>query len=137
MYLLTQDTEVEFYIDMHAHSTLSNCFMYGNIYDDEVRFQRQSVFPRLMCAICDDFSYANTAFNRDTVKAGTGRRWVDWYFCLIIYKMHESRVKFGMRRKLLGLINSNFYCELFFIVTFYSSYYAAERCYFQKIYEHI
>lgn len=68
------DTEVEFYIDMHAHSTLSNCFMYGNIYDDELRFQRQSVFPRLMCAICDDFSYANTAFNRDTVKAGTGRR---------------------------------------------------------------
>jgi len=48
--------------------------MYGNIYDDEERFQRQAVFPRLMCSNADDFSFANTAFNRDVVKAGTGRR---------------------------------------------------------------
>lgn len=69
-------TDVEFYIDIHAHSTLSNCFMYGNIYDDEERFQRQAVFPRLMCGNAEDFSFANTAFNRDVVKAGTGRRFL-------------------------------------------------------------
>lgn len=67
---------LDFYIDVHAHSTLSNCFMYGNIYDDEERFQRQAVFPRLMCSNADDFSFANTAFNRDVVKAGTGRRFL-------------------------------------------------------------
>ena len=52
--------------------------MYGNIYDDEERFQRQAVFPRLMCTHAEDFSFANTAFNRDVVKAGTGRRLVAW-----------------------------------------------------------
>lgn len=67
---------IDFYIDVHAHSTLSNCFMYGNIYDEEERFQRQAVFPRLMCSNADDFSFANTAFNRDVVKAGTGRRFL-------------------------------------------------------------
>jgi len=67
---------VDFYIDMHAHSTLSNCFMYGNTYDDEDRLQRQSIFPKLMCNHADDFSFANTAFNRDAVKAGTGRRFL-------------------------------------------------------------
>ncbi|XP_078484968.1 cytosolic carboxypeptidase 6-like isoform X2 [Ciona intestinalis] len=70
------DIDIDFYIDIHAHSTLSNCFMYGNIYDDEDRFQRQAVFPRLMCSNADDFSFANTAFNRDVVKAGTGRRFL-------------------------------------------------------------
>ncbi|CAK8689718.1 unnamed protein product [Clavelina lepadiformis] len=68
--------DIDFYIDVHAHSTLSNCFMYGNIYDDEDRFQRQAVFPRLMCSNAEDFSFANTAFNRDVVKAGTGRRFL-------------------------------------------------------------
>uniref|UniRef100_H2YNR8 Cytosolic carboxypeptidase 6 n=1 Tax=Ciona savignyi TaxID=51511 RepID=H2YNR8_CIOSA len=70
------DIDIDFYIDIHAHSTLSNCFMYGNIYDDEDRFQRQAVFPKLMCSNAEDFSYANTAFNRDVVKAGTGRRFL-------------------------------------------------------------
>lgn len=70
------NADVDFYFDIHAHSTLSNCFMYGNIYDDEGRAQRQSVFPRLMCARAPDFSIANTAFNRDAIKAGTGRRFL-------------------------------------------------------------
>ena len=50
--------------------------MYGNTYDDEDRLQRQSIFPKLMCNHADDFSFANSAFNRDAVKAGTGRRLV-------------------------------------------------------------
>lgn len=41
------------------------------------RFEKQAVFPKLLCANAEDFSLANTAFNRDAVKAGTGRRYVD------------------------------------------------------------
>lgn len=66
--------EVDFYIDLHAHSTLMNGFMYGNIYDDMDRYEKQSIFPKLLCANAEDFSLANTNFNRDAVKAGTGRR---------------------------------------------------------------
>ncbi|XP_076462552.1 cytosolic carboxypeptidase 6-like [Babylonia areolata] len=66
--------EVDFYIDLHAHSTLMNGFMYGNIYDDVERYEKQSIFPKLLGANAEDFSLANTNFNRDAIKAGTGRR---------------------------------------------------------------
>ena len=69
-----QKYEVDFYIDLHAHSTLMNGFMYGNIYDDIERYEKQSIFPKLLGANAEDFSLANTNFNRDAVKAGTGRR---------------------------------------------------------------
>lgn len=65
---------LDFYIDFHAHSTSMNSFMYGNTYDDEARFEQHSVFPRLLCSNADDFSFSNTSFNRDAIKAGTGRR---------------------------------------------------------------
>ncbi|CAC5420170.1 AGBL4 [Mytilus coruscus] len=65
---------LDFYIDLHAHSTLMNGFMYGNTYEDMERYERQSVFPKLLCANAEDFSLNNTNFNRDAVKAGTGRR---------------------------------------------------------------
>ncbi|XP_040612893.1 cytosolic carboxypeptidase 6 isoform X3 [Mesocricetus auratus] len=69
-------TSLEFYIDIHAHSTMMNGFMYGNIFEDEERFQRQSIFPKLLCQNAEDFSYTSTSFNRDAVKAGTGRRFL-------------------------------------------------------------
>ena len=68
---------MDFYIDIHAHSTLMNGFMYGNIYEDSSRFEKQSVFPKLLCGNAEDFSMTNTSFNRDVVKAGTGRRLVN------------------------------------------------------------
>ncbi|XP_064003623.1 BEN domain-containing protein 5 isoform X4 [Pogoniulus pusillus] len=67
---------LEFYIDIHAHSTMMNGFMYGNIFEDEEKFQRQAVFPKLLCQNAEDFSYSSTSFNRDAVKAGTGRRFL-------------------------------------------------------------
>ncbi|KAJ7986604.1 hypothetical protein DPEC_G00341600, partial [Dallia pectoralis] len=75
---LSQDPKVglEFYIDVHAHSTMMNGFMYGNVFEEEERVQRQAVFPRLLCANAADFSFSNTSFNRDMVKAGTGRRFL-------------------------------------------------------------
>jgi len=51
-----------------------NGFMYGNIYEDSTRYERQAVFPKLFCQNAEDFSLSNTSFNRDAVKAGTGRR---------------------------------------------------------------
>ena len=65
---------LDFYIDLHAHSTMMNGFMYGNIYEDEDRYERQAVFPKLLCLNAEDFSLSSTSFNRDSVKAGTGRR---------------------------------------------------------------
>ena len=65
---------VDFFIDLHAHSTLMNGFMYGNTFDDIERYERNALFPKLLCNNADDFSLANTNFNKDAVKAGTGRR---------------------------------------------------------------
>ncbi|KAM8930561.1 cytosolic carboxypeptidase 6 [Pelodytes ibericus] len=67
---------LEFYIDIHAHSTMMNGFMYGNIFEEEELFQRQATFPKLLCRNAEDFSFSSTSFNRDTVKAGTGRRFL-------------------------------------------------------------
>ncbi|XP_075472408.1 uncharacterized protein LOC142503696 isoform X3 [Ascaphus truei] len=72
----SQKTSLEFYIDIHAHSTMMNGFMYGNIFEQEELFQRQAVFPKLLCQNAEDFSFSSTSFNRDTVKAGTGRRFL-------------------------------------------------------------
>ena len=52
-----------------------NGFMYGNIYEDSTRYEKQAIFPKLFCQNAEDFSLANTSFNNDAVKAGTGRRW--------------------------------------------------------------
>ncbi|KAM9529890.1 cytosolic carboxypeptidase 6-like isoform 3-T3 [Salvelinus alpinus] len=74
---LSQDAVgLEFYIDVHAHSTMMNGFMYGNVFEEEERVQRQAVFPRLLCQNAPDFSLSNTSFNSDVVKAGTGRRFL-------------------------------------------------------------
>ncbi|CAH8638176.1 unnamed protein product [Schistosoma bovis] len=66
--------DVNFFIDIHAHSTLMNGFMYGNIYEDEKRAERQARFPSLLSQFAEDFSLPQTNFNKDTLKAGTGRR---------------------------------------------------------------
>ena len=84
-----EDVNVQMYCDIHAHSTLMNGFMYGNIFEDSNRFERQAVFPRLMSNNCDDFSMANTNFNRDQVKAGTGRRYLGEYWTFrIMNELH-------------------------------------------------
>lgn len=51
-----QKVSLEFYIDVHAHSTMMNGFMYGNVFEEEERVQRQAVFPRLLCQNAPDFS---------------------------------------------------------------------------------
>lgn len=53
---------------------MMNGFMYGNVYEDAQRFEKHSIFPRLLSRNAEDFSINSTSFNRDAVKAGTGRR---------------------------------------------------------------
>ncbi|KAM4022839.1 cytosolic carboxypeptidase 6-like isoform 3-T3 [Anomaloglossus baeobatrachus] len=72
----SQKSSLEFYIDIHAHSTMMNGFMYGNIFEQEELFQRQAIFPKMLCRNAEDFSFSSTSFNRDTMKAGTGRRFL-------------------------------------------------------------
>ncbi|XP_078529595.1 cytosolic carboxypeptidase 6-like [Lissotriton helveticus] len=55
---------------------MMNGFMYGNVFEEEERFQRQVIFPKLLCQNAEDFSFSRTSFNRDNVKAGTGRRFL-------------------------------------------------------------
>lgn len=65
---------MEFYIDVHAHSTMLNGFMYGNVFEDEERVQRQAVFPRLLCQNAPDFSFVshtNTHVHMHTADVGT------------------------------------------------------------------
>ncbi len=54
---------------------MMNGFMYGNVYEDANRFEKHSIFPRLLSRNAEDFSINNTTFNRDALKAGTGRRY--------------------------------------------------------------
>jgi hypothetical protein len=36
--------------------------------------EKHIIFPRLLSSNAEDFSINNTTFNRDALKAGTGRR---------------------------------------------------------------
>ena len=69
-----QRYQLDFFIDLHAHTAMTNGFMYGNSYEDPGRLEQQTVFPRLLAANAEDFSFDNTNFNKDAVKAGTSRR---------------------------------------------------------------
>ena len=62
-------------MDIHAHSSLLGCFLYGNIYDDVYRLERHLLFPKVFSQATEDFSAENTIYNRDPLKAGTGRRY--------------------------------------------------------------
>ena len=52
-----------FYLDLHAHSTNKNAFLYGNYHNDEARMGAQWVFPHLLAVHADDYSTEHTDFN--------------------------------------------------------------------------
>eukprot|EP00698_Gefionella_okellyi_P002295 TRINITY_DN12107_c0_g1_i1.p1 TRINITY_DN12107_c0_g1~~TRINITY_DN12107_c0_g1_i1.p1 ORF type:complete len:435 (-),score=66.82 TRINITY_DN12107_c0_g1_i1:93-1397(-) len=76
-YATDPDTQLDFVIDIHAHTTMMNGFMYGNVREDEEHHEREQALPRLLDTISRDFQYRNTVFNRDPVKAGSARRSLD------------------------------------------------------------
>lgn len=68
--------QLEFFIDLHSHSQQLNAFLYGNVFsDDPIRSERQAILPTLLSEIAVDYSLDLTQFNKDPVKAGTGRRY--------------------------------------------------------------
>ena len=105
---------LDFYIDIHAHSTLSNGFMYGNVYEDEGRFERQLRFPKLLSARARDFSWSRTVFDRDAVKAGTSRRCFG--SCLnqntLCYTMEVSLFSYTTRSQQHRPYTEQGYCKL-------------------------
>lgn len=68
------DTELDFFIDMHAHSTCTNAFMFVNSNNDERKDQAAMLFPRLVAIADRSFSAQASRFCREPSKLGTGRR---------------------------------------------------------------
>jgi len=57
-----------------------NGFIYGNVPDDDENKYNSTLstitFPSLFHTKAKDFSLNNTIYNKDPIKAGTGRRYV-------------------------------------------------------------
>eukprot|EP00126_Sphaerothecum_destruens_P011786 Sdes_comp20961_c0_seq1m18721 len=68
--------DLDFFIDIHAHSTLTNVFVYGNDYADQQRLEKHRKFPKLLYKQIEDFSLDQTSYNKDAYKEGTGRRFL-------------------------------------------------------------
>nr|XP_023029222.1 cytosolic carboxypeptidase 6 [Leptinotarsa decemlineata] len=71
-----KEFQLDFVIDIHAHSSLKGCFVYGNTYEDVYRYERHILFPKLLASISDDCIPENTMFNSDINKIGTARRYL-------------------------------------------------------------
>ncbi|KAL0486883.1 cytosolic carboxypeptidase [Acrasis kona] len=71
---LKRETSLDFFIDMHAHSSASNAFMYVNHNDDIAQKDDQLAYPKLLDCKEKGFSYNDTRVCRDGSKIGTGRR---------------------------------------------------------------
>ncbi|KAL1493057.1 hypothetical protein ABEB36_011196 [Hypothenemus hampei] len=72
----SKDFQLDFVVDIHAHSTLTGCFIYGNTYDDVYRYERHILFPKILANTADDYAASNTMFNSDNNKIGTARRFL-------------------------------------------------------------
>lgn len=84
---------------------MMNGFMYGNVYEDANRFEKHSIFPRLLSRNAEDFSINSTSFNRDAVKAGTGRRYKQK-----IFFFSKSLHSFVWFRTLGGCLQDSTHC---------------------------
>ena len=65
---------MDFFIDIHAHSSAMNCFMYLNSVIDDSKKDQQLVYPKLLDAKTKVFSFMDTKTCRNPYKLGTGRR---------------------------------------------------------------
>eukprot|EP00753_Platysulcus_tardus_P018221 PLAT6783.1.p1 GENE.PLAT6783.1~~PLAT6783.1.p1 ORF type:complete len:613 (-),score=151.44 PLAT6783.1:86-1924(-) len=64
--------DLDFFIDIHAHSTMYNAFFLCNGGEEAVENDRR--FPALLDGISRQFSLSDTRFDTDPAKGGTGRR---------------------------------------------------------------
>lgn len=65
---------LDFFIDIHSHSSATNGFMYVNYMDDSAQKEEQLAYPRLLDLKAKEFSFSDTRVCRDVSKIGTGRR---------------------------------------------------------------
>ncbi|XP_045026348.1 cytosolic carboxypeptidase 6 isoform X2 [Daphnia magna] len=70
------DSNLEFILDLHAHHSLLGTFLYGNSYDDFLRFERHLLFGKIYSQTVEDFCMGNCMYNKDNLKAGTARRYL-------------------------------------------------------------
>jgi len=70
------DASLEFVFDLHSHCNLLGTFLYGNSYDDFLRFERHLLFGKIYAQTVEDFSMSNCMYNKDTLKMGTARRFL-------------------------------------------------------------
>jgi len=78
--LYFQCYQIDFVIDIHAHSSLNGSFIYGNTYEDVYRYERHLVFPKLLATTASDFLHENMIFNADEKKLGSSRRYCCEHF---------------------------------------------------------
>ena len=70
----SDDEQLDIVIDVHASDALLGVFISGNSYDDVYRFERHTVFPKILSQNCPDYNPDNTNFNADVAKDDTARR---------------------------------------------------------------
>ncbi|CAG0906886.1 unnamed protein product [Darwinula stevensoni] len=68
-----KNADLDFVIDLHAHTSLLGAFVYGNIYDDVYRYERHIVFPKMLSQVAEDYNANNCVYNRDPQKVNCAR----------------------------------------------------------------
>lgn len=112
-YATNPQTTLDFYIDIHAHTTMMNGFMYGNVREDEEHHEREQALPRLLDTISRDFAFRNSQFNRDPVKAGSARRSMDELLAPLGTHSYTLEVSFYCARDDLRCMSAPFTPETY------------------------
>lgn len=90
-HLTNNNLKAEIYVDIHGHSCLTNSFMYGNLYENDiVKSLDQHVLPNLMDKVSPAYSIRNTNYNCDEIKKGSGRRTFEAVDHLYAYTLEVS-----------------------------------------------
>ena len=85
------NSKLELYIDLHGHSLLNNCFMYGNYYENNDELSRkQHILPKIFDKIASDFSLRHSNFNSDSCKNGSARRTFEKFHHALCYTLEIS-----------------------------------------------
>ena len=70
----SEQFKLEMVLDMHAHSTCMNGFIFANMPENPKDIDEVAAFPRVLGLHCKDFSSSGCKFDTDPNKMGTGRR---------------------------------------------------------------
>lgn len=96
-----EDEQLDIVIDVHANDALLGVFIGGNSYDDVYRFERHTVFPKILSQNCPDYNTDNTTFNADPAKDDTARRALATLF-------HSEEVDcYSLEVSLLGFVHKD------------------------------